>query len=144
MATINIKFPSATLVLKKDEIRKALRAAGRLVADRAKSLIQGSSGGPGNPPKSRTGSLASKMRVTMRGDRVTITDNEYYALALEAGVANDPRPRKSKKAGGQISQTIRRMMPRPYLSTALNASTDEITRRLQDAIQKNITFKETT
>jgi hypothetical protein len=89
------------------------------------------------------------MKVTLRKDTVKITDNAWYAVALEAGVKGGgrakagvtPTGRSHKKGGAKGITTDRVIEPRPYLSTALEQT--DVQAVLEASLEKIITARTT-
>ena len=159
MPSIHIQFPDAVLAMKHDEIRKALAASIRLAANRAREIIRTAIRG-GDAPASKTGALAKEIRFRMKDMKASATDMMPYALPLESGSiggggVKGVKSTKATKGTGKnirrghtannpgIATTIRRQMPKPYLSRALDEKNDEITRRLHEAIMNGIEFRNT-
>ncbi len=151
-------------MLERKEINKALTAAGKLVAASARTLIRTTAGQgrkygghvagkPGQSPVNRTGQLAKDIGIesVRKFLAIRVVDKAFYAVALEDGAVGGGgqkggrNARTSHKRGGRVTQasTARVLQPRPFLSVALDSRRAEITRRLQDAIQRDVLFKET-
>jgi hypothetical protein len=137
---LKITVSSYALQWDKTRIRKALRQAGNEVARAARGLIRQGSGKigrnasqavskAGEPPISKSGGLAASLSVrSAAGGRlaVRVADKAFYALSLEAGAHG---------VGKRV------LAPRPFLSVALDAQRAEITRRLQEAVDRGIDMK---
>jgi hypothetical protein len=158
------------LLIDKKDLRKALRKVGNQVKANARQLILAPKTGvqyssasgwnratsrrhtasaPGEAPASKTGLLASSMKVTLKKDTITVTDAAWYAVALEAGATGGGRGKGGKSGksirltGGRRSATTDRIIaPRPYLSTALEQTDVEsvLVASLNTIIQKRTTF----
>lgn len=159
---LQITVPSYAFVVDKMLLRKALRSAGAEVAAVARSLIKRSQGSgalyskpgggtyrassPGEAPVSRTGALANSIKVkpTRSGDGVTIRDAAFYALFLEAGAKGGTGSGKAGVKGkrnkrGQVAGA-RVLLPRPFLSMALDRRETSIAERVQAAVVGGIKF----
>jgi phage gpG-like protein len=139
---LRIIIPTATIELQKKRISQALRGAGRLVATEAKNLIQNSPGGAGNPPKNRTGKLASSIRTSARKGYVKIISDAPYSTALEVGGAGGGVSKGNRNKRGKLSS--KRVLPaHPFMETALNNKKAEIERRVEQAVMADMEWKET-
>ena len=139
---LSITIPGVTLVATRGAARKVLRAAGGEIAARARSLIRSGSKGrnrrvstPGQPPVSRTGLLASsiKVRASRGGMSVSVIDTAayraaYYALFLEKGAkggggsvrGNTHLTKSGKRRMNKAAVGRSRVLARhPFLSRAL-------------------------
>lgn len=154
--TTRLKFnvPKELLALDKKETRRVLTELGKEIADTAKNLIQSQTNAPSKPgeaPASRTGKLASSMTVKVLKDGVSVTDGQYYSLALEAGAKGGgakPGQRLRRGDKGTANKrdkagTSRVLEPRPYLSTALDQLEGDISKRIEQALVNGISLKET-
>ncbi|MDO9714303.1 HK97 gp10 family phage protein [Paracraurococcus lichenis] len=142
MFKLDIEVPAYAIVYGKRDLRKALRAIGAIVARKARSLIRSSKESkPGLPPVSRTGALASsiKVRPSKTGDSVSVKDTKFYALFLEKGaVGGGGRKRTGRNKRGTPT-TKRVLEPRPFLSVALEQTQAMIRAKLEQAVQNSIT-----
>jgi hypothetical protein len=158
---IEIIIPAVSIELKAKAIRRALGAAGRLLAATARGLIESSPGGAGNPPKNRTGALASSIRSSARKSYVKIVASDGGSTALEVGAVSgggdthnqanilfaheiDARGNIKRGANRLKKSAInknRKMAARPFMNPALESKRDEIQARLQQAIMGDIEFK---
>jgi hypothetical protein len=141
-----------TIIAGKAGLRAVLRAAGVEVGARARALIRG--GGknrvsvPGEPPVSRTGTLASsiKVRPSKDGESVSIRDAAYYALFLEAGarggVGSGKKGVRGKRNKRRGVVGTRVLLPRPFLSTALDQVANAgLAERVQTAVVEGLKFQ---
>lgn len=142
------------LMLDKSDVADALREIGNNIKAKAKALIlAGGSNGigaahqtslPGNAPNSLTGELARKLKVKVNANRlsVVITDGTKYALSLESGAKGGGRNKNGSgngKAGRNGNPTTKRiLLPRPYLSTALEQCESEIEATIVQSCKVNI------
>lgn len=167
VAKLEVHIPEWALKYDKKKLRQALRYAGQEVASLARSLIRSSTGSgprgaslPGEPPANKTGELAKSIKVKMMrgGEGVSIRDAAPYALSLEdgahggggntlasnlrmAGTAAYGRYGKTLAANRQIVKSgTRTLLPRPFLSEALEQREASIAQRLQAAAVDGITF----
>jgi hypothetical protein len=162
VAKIEITVDSVTLVYDKSRLKQILRSAGNEVANLARSLIRHASGGgkkgaslPGQPPRSLSGNLASSIKVKMlrSGEGVAIRDYAIYALSLEAGAAgggkglgNPTRSHKKRTLADRIKSAqglghTRILMPRPFLSAALEQEENSISERIKTAVTSGMKFE---
>lgn len=157
VAKITIDISGGTLVSDRKSLRKALRQAGQEVANFARAAIRGGGGKgkdhkvsePGQPPANLSGTLARSIKVRLlRGDGVRIVDTAPYALSLEVGAVgsgSDSRTRVHRKRTWEervaASDTKRRLLPRPFLSTALDQQENSISDRIRQAVLDGIEFK---
>lgn len=161
---LEIEVPSYVLEYEKKLLRKVLLAAGKEIAATAKGLLTKAGSGrkygkhtassPGQPPSTRSGTLAKGFNVTVGryGDAVTIRDIAYYAKALEGGSRgggggkNSASIGRSHKRGGAkgTPQTVRMMAPRPFLSLAVKQDWAGIAKRIKDSVSDDFQFKKKT
>jgi hypothetical protein len=155
MPNFEIRVSSATLELDKKFLKKALRQAARQVEQAAINLITSTPGAgklygshrasaPGQPPANNTGFLAANFKLTMKGFTAKVSDNIFYALALEAGSKGGGGRRKLGRNKRGVPTTTRIQLARPFLSTALENNRKDIERKLDIAIQKGIDFRKVT
>lgn len=143
------------LMLDKSDVADALREIGNNIKAKAKALIlAGGSNGigaahqtslPGNAPNSLTGELARKLKVKVNANRlsVVITDGTKYALSLESGAKGGGRNKNgsTRRMRANINgnpTTKRILLPRPYLSTALEQCESEIEATIVQSCKVNI------
>jgi hypothetical protein len=167
---LKIVVPAYTLSYDRAALRKVLRSAGAEVAALARSMVRKASGGgrtyskpgggrysasvAGSPPVSRTGAVASSIRVQTRlkGLSVRILDTAFYSRFLETGAQGGGGAKGSrnvrKRQGGRrgkyvLMQVIgrRQMAPRPFLTVAMEQKGDSISVRVRDAVIQGIAFK---
>ena len=144
------------LVFDKKLLKKTMRQAGQEVAAVAKSLIRSSTGKPGGPPKSVTGNLIRSIRVSpfRSGLGVTVSDpaenkrGQPYAVFLEAGVQfqTNPANRAKRVHRKRLTAIVAKagmttVLPRPFLSLALDLRRASIARRVQGAVSDGVAFK---
>jgi hypothetical protein len=148
------------IIFGKKELKAVLRKAGQEVASTARSLIskkltkaqvrkgvvRGASA-PGQPPTSRTGLLRASIKTSVfrNGEGVSIKDTARYAAALQVGAhggggkKGSGRTRKQRLAGAPPS-SVRVLLPRPYISAALDAKRSSITARLKAAVNEDVAW----
>ena len=142
------------LVYGKKQLKALMRKAGGEIAATARALIRRSTGGgqdyrgsggsskyrggykpghytasvPGQAPVSVTGTLANsiKVRPFKSGEGVAIRDAAFYALFLQAG---------AKGPNGRV------LMPRPFLTQALEQREASIGARIKASIVDDIEFR---
>jgi hypothetical protein len=154
MASFEILVSSATLELDKKFLRQALKQAALQVQKAAIQLVENTSGAgrtygkhqasaPGQAPASDTGYLTShfKIKSISRGMGMTVSDDSWYALALEAGSKGGGGKKGKKNKRGKPT-TTRVQEARPFLSTALNNNRVDIERKINKAIETGLQFKE--
>ena len=171
MIKLEVKIAGGSLlVMNKAKMRAILRRAGSEVASVARSLIRRSAGGgktyrrpgggtyqasgPGQPPASRTGTLANsiKVRAFKSGEGVAIRDTAFYAVFLEGGAHGGGRKgggwrvagqkiTASRMRGAEGANTARVLEPRPFLSTALQSREASIGDRIRAAVTQGIEFR---
>jgi hypothetical protein len=106
---------------------------------------------PGGPPVSVTGTLASLIVVKpfKSGEGVAIRDKAFYALFLQAGAQGGVgsgrgggNGERNKTKRGEIFAVGRRvLLPRPFLSTALDMREASLGERIKASIVDDIEFK---
>jgi hypothetical protein len=160
---LQITVPSYAFTVDKSLLRKTLRAAGAEVAAVARAMIRRSQGSgavyyrpgggkyqasaAGQAPVSRTGVLASSMKVTpsKSGESVSIRDTAFYSLLLEAGarggVGSDKKGVKGKRNKRGAVSSGRILQPRPFLSLAAGQREDSIATRVQAAVVDGVKFQ---
>ncbi|NOG69809.1 hypothetical protein [Roseicella sp. DB1501] len=154
MLRLQLSVSSYQLAYNRKNLTAALRAAGRIVAAKARSLIL-SAPKPsvaGGPPANRTGLLARSLLVRARGSTARIIDaaqsnDAFYARFLETGATSGggrgfTRTRVAGRARRKVTgkyTTQRNMAPRPFLTAALEASQAEIVRRVGEGVGEAIT-----
>lgn len=168
---LRIEIPAGyQLVFDKKRLKALLRSAGVEVAALARALIRRSEGGgrlyrgsggaryrggyraghytasaPGKPPVSVTGNLARQIRVRpfRSGEGVAIRDLAFYALFLQQGARGGGR-RKSGGAPvpgkGGIGKS-RVLLPRPFLTAALDQRRDSLAARIKASIVDDVEFR---
>jgi hypothetical protein len=155
---------SVALEFDKKLLRRILRQAGNEIRDTARSLIgrdqsgrkygSHTASGAGNPPGIVSGLLARSLKVSARGDRVTISDpaekkDAFYAVMLEAGAIGGGGRKGSKnvgrshKRGGSKGKPVtkRILQPRPFLSIAAQEEMPGLEKRINQALQKSVDLK---
>lgn len=150
--------PSVAFTYDKKLLRKVLRQAGNEIKATARSLIGRSASGrkygahiasaPGQPPGSVTGALASSLKVSVKGDRVRVTDTALAAKFLETGAVGgggkgSASIGRSHKRGGSKGkpQTKRIMQPRPFLSVAADEEAPRLEQQIEQALKAGIDLK---
>ena len=153
--------PNQLFVFDKKALRKTFRQTGAEIAALAKRKIRQSGTGlrrprslPGGPPASLTGTLIRSIRVIAfkSGEGVAVRATAFYAVMLEGGAqggegSNSGRGKKNayQKRGrvrSRVSVVGRRvLLPRPFLSTALDEREASLGKRVQDAITVGVAFK---
>lgn len=164
MIRITVKAPSYQLEYEKKRLRSIFRRAGGEVASVAKAMISRDAGGgrtytrdgrkyqasaPGESPVRSTGVLVGgiKVRPFKSGEGVAIRDNIFYALFLENGAKGGGRKGgatgKGKGARNKRGKpsTARVLLPRPFLTRALEAREPSIGARIRASIVQDIAFK---
>lgn len=166
MIKMMVKVEARTLVYDKQHLKRVLRAAGGEVASVARAMIRRGGPGPskpGQPPSSKTGTLANsiKIRPFRSGEGVAVRDTAFYALFLEAGarggggasrIKANILPAGAVGARGKVLRGQNRMkqsainrtrilLPRPFLSAALEARQESIGMRIQAAVLEGIKFQ---
>lgn len=146
----------ALFLFDKKVLKKTMRQAGQEVAAVAKRLIRSSTGQPGGPPKSVTGQLirSIKVRPSRSGLSVRVLDDATdpkgrpYAVFLEAGTQQRTKPagrvkRVHRKRTGPLTPKpgFTTVMPRPFLSLALDQRSQSLAKRIGDAVQAGVAFK---
>jgi hypothetical protein len=154
MIRLQVKTSSGALVYEKKRLKRIMRAAGsevaavarslirRKVAERKKGGIVGSA--PGEPPAVRTGALLRGIvvRPYKTGEGVAIRDKQFYALFLEAGAkGGGSQGGKGVRNRRGKPMTARVLLPRPFLSTALESRQQSIGTRIRDSIAQDIAFR---
>jgi hypothetical protein len=133
----------------KAQIRKAMRAAGRLVVKEAQSLVSGGPSGPGKYPAKRTGRLRKsiKARVSRSGFLVrvepktggSVPASDPYFAYLHYGVRKGASRRKDHQAqaGGAY-----RIAPRAnYMADALQHEAPAVRSLLSQALAAGLRIK---
>lgn len=167
---IKIEFSGTPiLAFEKKRLKALMRSAGTEIAALARALIRRSarggrvyrgSGGnkyrpyrpgrysasaPGEAPANVTGTLARsiKVRPFKSGEGVAIRDTMFYALFLERGARGGGRKRSAgqRVRGKSGTATDRVLLPRPFLSTALERRQSSIGERLKAAVLDGIEFR---
>lgn len=168
---IEVVIPSYALVYEKKKLRKVLLNAGQEIAAVTRKLIRMASKGkkgaskPGQPPHSQSGLLLKSIKAkTWRkqgADGVSIRDMAYYALFLQVGAKGGGGDTHNKanilKAGetnwrGRVLRGQNRMkagavnkarilLPRPFLSVALDQRKVSIQERIQEAVLGDMQFR---
>jgi bacteriophage HK97-gp10 putative tail-component len=165
---LKIAIPPGMLFADKKQLRGVLQKAGGEVAARARALIRakGAKGKkrqstPGEPPVSRTGVLASsiKVRVSRNGERVSIIDqaqskgDAFYALFLEYGAKGGGGDVRGNTHLARTGSGVRRMnkaainrtrvlLPHPFLTRALeDVAGAGLGKRIAEALVDGIAFK---
>jgi hypothetical protein len=164
MFRLAITVQAGRLELDKKLLRATLRSAGNEVAATARGLIR--AGGPkmpkqrrpaskpGQPPMNQTGKLAAGLvvRVYRNGEGVQIIDTARsakgsgapYALFLEKGARNfGPRVhnfgrRVNARKVADISK--RELLPRPFMSAALDKVSASLVPRLAASVNQGMKF----
>lgn len=158
---LQIHVPTWRIVHDRKATAKVMRAAASEVAGVARRMIRAGSrqhpSEPGQPPASKTGQLASAIRV-----RVKTTPGAIVARVIDSAIDKAGRPygkfletgRAGRSAG--VKRRHRRMTvaerqatsgqsgymaPRPYLTLALEQRETSITRRINDAIMNDMKFQ---
>ena len=151
--------PNALLRFDKKNLKKIMRQAGAEVSNFAKAAIRGSGGGrrygahiasiAGNAPASETGNLirSVKSNSSKSGLGVSVSAKAPYAVFLEAGVqyqtSSENRPvRKHIKRRYAVKPVagMTTIMPRPFISAALDSRKDSLRARIVAAVDQGIAF----
>jgi hypothetical protein len=159
--------PEMQLSVGRKKLGQVLRAAGTEVAARARALIRARRLGgkkhvsmPGAPPVSRTGVLASSIKVRLARNSRTVNiidaaaakNQGYYALFLEKGAKGGGGDTRRANMHVTKSGTLRMnksavnrsrvLLPHPFLSRALNeVSAAGLNERIGAAIIADIKFR---
>ena len=166
MIKLDVRVSGAALfVFEKKALKKLMRQAGAEVAGVARSLIRRRAGGgrvyvrdgrryaasqPGGAPVKLSGGLLRgiKVRPFKSGEGVAIRDSEFYALFLEKGASGGGGGKASRNklgAGRGKSRTApttsRVLLPRPFLSKAMEMSQASLGQRIRDAVMHDIQFR---
>lgn len=159
---------SALLVYEKKTLKKVMRQAGSEVAAVARSLIERGSGSgrvyirkgrryqasrPGAAPVKLSGNLRRGIKVSVfkSGEGVAVRDKEFYARFLEAGAKGGGKGKASRNKLGlrglltlsrsrTVTTTSRILLPRPFLTKALDMRRDSIAQRIRDAVERDVQF----
>ena len=165
MITLQVKVTSAGLIkFTPAQLRKLMRQVGNQVAASARSKIRKAVGGgrvyytegsagsgkryqasqPGQAPGSVSGNLAASIKVYpyKSGEGVAVRSRMFYALFLEQGAQGGGGGKGNRNKRGKAS-TTRRLLPRPFLSTALAEQASGLGKRIFDAVVNDIAFKQT-
>lgn len=155
----------AELFYGKKHLKALMRKVGGEIAALARALVRRSSGtgrtyrgsggsryrpykpghyqasSPGQPPVSVTGQLAQsiKVRPFRSGEGVAIRDTMFYALFLEKGAQGGGR--KGGLRGKAGARTGRVLLPRPFLTAALDQREASISTRVKAAVMQDIEFR---
>lgn len=102
---------------------------------------------PGEPPAKVTGNLVNSfvVRPFRSGDGVVVRDTAFYALFLERGARGGglAGPRGAKVRRGRrrfLTATTRVLLPRPFLTAALDQRAPSIGPRIVRAVEQDIKF----
>lgn len=151
MIRLQITVPAYAIQYGRKALRAALKAAARMVQQRARTLIQGKGkvSQPGQAPASKTGLLRRSLRVRMgKGATVQVIDTAssgpsiYYARFLESGATGGGR--SSQRIAALATRAMRRqaakrvLLPRPFLTTALESLQGAIQRDIAQAVQNDL------
>lgn len=112
---------------------------------------------PGEPPVRASGALRASLKtyVFKTGEGFAVRARQFYALFLESGARGGGNPyggrsaaaaewrarTKRKRARGRY--TTRVLEPRPFLDRVMTQEAPEIERRMRDAFDHALTWKET-
>ena len=128
-------------------IKSAIKTMLNIVKSETKTLLQSGNGIslPNNPPNKRTGALANSLRITTTKLSGSITANVPYALALESGAKlyTKGSPKRVHRKINTNNAGKLRMEPRPFLSVVFEKNENNFQKRLVDALNKSIAFKDT-
>lgn len=99
----------------------------------------------GAAPSSITGTLARSIvvRPFKSGEGVAIRDTAFYALFLEGGATGGGRmgPRGNKRRGKGGIGTVRVLLPRPFLTMALQSKSATLGPRLVRAVESGVRLR---
>jgi hypothetical protein len=145
---IMIRPIGAVLTFDKRELRKTMRGVGNEVAAVAKRLIRSSAGGPGQPPKNRTGDLIRGIKVSTSRDGMSVKISDVaasatgflYATAVEAGHRVGGRVGAHHKGKYQYVG-IGVTAPHPFLSIARDQRIGSLADRVRNAVVAGVAFK---
>lgn len=161
---LKIGIPAGrTLVMDKKALSSTMRMVGTELVQVTRALIRGGSGSknrrtgtvskPGEPPVSQSGDLLAGLssRVMRSGSGVIVRDATYYAKFLETGAqggagsgrgAKGFKGRQGIRAKSVKHQAMRRiLLPRPFLTKALEMRQDSLSQRVEAAIMEGIQFR---
>ena len=169
---LKVQVSSATLEYDKKSLKAILRAAGNEIARLTRSKIKSAAGsgvvyrGPGGSaakyrggykkgryqassagqaPVSVTGTLAKSIKVSVfkSGEGVSVRENAFYALFLQAGARGGGRKRRNGVAirGKSGIGKSRVLEARPSLTAALDEREDSIAERIEEAVTQGIKFR---
>lgn len=160
MISLNVRVTSTGLVENgKRKLRATMRRAGAEVASVARSELRRAKasgrtyyvkGGafhvasaPGEPPATLSGTLARSLKVYpfKSGEGVAVRARAFYALFLERGAKGGGGRKKAGRNRRGKPTTARVLLPRPFLTKALDSRADSISRRIRAAIVEDIAFK---
>lgn len=153
MINLRLRVTSADLIVnEKRNLRKFWRQVGAEVAGAARAKLRGVGGGriyaghqasaPGQAPARLTGTLARSIvvRPFKSGEGVAIRSTDYTSLFLEHGAVGGGGKKGSRNKRGRAS-TQRVLLPRPFLSAALDDRSGSLTQRVRDAFLNDLAFK---
>jgi hypothetical protein len=172
MSDLKISVSSwGEVLLDKREMTKLMRAAGNEVRSKTARLINASNGGgrltayrgdrhgtyhasqPGDPPVRASGALRASLRAYpfKSGEGFAVRARQFYALFLEAGAHGGGNPfggrtqaakgPRRKRARGRYNARV--LEPRPFLDRVMQQEEPMIERRMRDAFEHGLTWKET-
>jgi hypothetical protein len=170
MPGLVITVKAGRLELDKTQVRKVLRAAGNEIASVAKKLaskadgggrmyaVKGSSGrghyrasAPGQPPVRVSGQMIGTLKVRLSKDRETVVVRDGFpAKFLEGGAKGGGfqtgkyrinGKRKGKHRSGNRAPGGRVLLPRPFISVALEMRASSIEKRIAAAINDGLKFQ---
>lgn len=158
MIRLDVRVTSAGLVTnEKRKLRALMRAAGSEVAAVARANLRRAAGNgrvywskdgrraasaSGQPPAALSGQLAKSIKVYpyKSGEGVAVRARMFYALFLEKGAVGGGGRKGSRNRRGK-PQTQRVLLPRPFLTTALDSRAGSLGARIRAAIVDDIKFK---
>lgn len=104
---------------------------------------------PGNAPAKVTGTLTKSFKVTVfrDGEGVSIKNLMFYARFLEVGAEGGGRRWSKTSVGRKYAKgksnigTVRKLLPRPFLTRALAIGSNSLPGRIGEAIMKGTKFR---
>lgn len=145
---LKIKVPTYALATEyKKELRKVMRQAGNEIVRDAKALVRSGNKNtvsiPGQPPISKTGALASAIKLSARNNGLKlIISDPMPALFLEAGAKGGGNRSKGKGRNKKEQLGTKRVLePRPFISVAAESNISSLEKRIATALRNGIDLK---
>lgn len=145
-----VKSKTARLINKSD-------GGGRLTHYRGDRTGAYRASTPGEPPVRASGTLRASLKVYpyRSGEGFAVRARQFYALFLESGARGGGNPFGGRRAASAAWRaqarrqrargryTTRVLEPRPFLDRVMTEEAPEISRRMRDAFDHALTWKET-